>query len=102
PRRPPRPPPLPLHDVLPTFSPDATVADPVDQPEMRGAEAVRDIFATTHANVDSLELQITGPIRAVGRWAAVPLRAVTTASGGRLDRKSTRLNSRHVKISYAG
>ncbi|HLU41979.1 MAG TPA: nuclear transport factor 2 family protein [Microthrixaceae bacterium] len=72
-----------IDGLMALFSPDATVADPVDQPEMRGAEAVRDFFATTHANVDSLELQITGPIRAVGRWAAVPLRAVTTASGGR-------------------
>lgn len=72
-----------IDGLMALFSPDATVADPADQPEMRGAEAVRDFFATTHANVDSLELQITGPIRAVGRWAAVPLRAVTTASGGR-------------------
>lgn len=69
--------------LMELFSADAVVADPVDQPEMRGAAAVRDFFATTHANVDSLELLVTGPVRAVDRYAAVPLRAVTTAGGGR-------------------
>jgi steroid Delta-isomerase len=63
------------------FAPDAVVADPVDQPEMVGREAVRDFFAGTHQGVEGFELRITGPVRAVGSFAAVPLQAETTMGG---------------------
>lgn len=63
------------------FAPDAVVADPVDQPEMVGRDAVRDFFAGTHQGVEGFELRITGPIRAVGSFAAVPLQAETTMGG---------------------
>ncbi len=55
------------------FAEDAVLADPVDAPEHHGREAVRGFFATTHATLDSMELRATGPVRAVGSWAAVPL-----------------------------
>ncbi len=60
------------------FAENAVVADPVDQPAHVGRAAVREFFAGTHEFADSLELIVTGPIRAVGHFAAVPLRAVTS------------------------
>jgi len=66
------------------FAPDAVVADPVDQPAHHGRDSVRAFFAGTHEMVDAMELQVTGPIRAVDRFAAVPLRAVSTLGGAKL------------------
>ncbi len=63
------------------FAPDAVLADPVDAPEHHGRDAVRAFFATTHASLDSMELRATGPVRAVGQWAAVPLRARSHIAG---------------------
>ena len=56
----------------------ASGAQAVDAPEHVGREAVRAFFAGTHEMFDSMDLQATGAIRAVGNWAAVPLKAVTT------------------------
>lgn len=67
-----------IDGIVALFADDAVVADPVDQPEHVGTEAIRTFFAGTHQLADSLELLITGPIRAVDRFAAVPLQAVTT------------------------
>jgi len=64
--------------VAAVFATDAVVADPVDQPAHEGREAIRAFFAGTHEFVDSMDLRIAGPIRAVGQWAAVPLEAVST------------------------
>jgi steroid delta-isomerase len=69
--------------VVALFAPDAVVADPVDQPAHEGREAVRAFFAGTHAMIDGMDLAITGPIRAVDRFAAVPLRAVSSVGGQR-------------------
>lgn len=66
-----------IDGIVALFADDAVIADPVDQPPHVGAEAVRAFFAGTHEMADSLELTITGPIRAVDTFAAVPLRAVT-------------------------
>ncbi len=63
--------------VAALFATDAVVADPVDAPEHVGREAVRNFFAGTHQMCDSMELVATGAVRAVGNWAAVPLKAVT-------------------------
>ena len=65
------------------FAPDAVVADPVDKPPFEGRDAVREFFAGTHQMADSLELEVTGPIRAVDRFAAAPLRAITTVGESR-------------------
>lgn len=67
--------------VVALFAPDTVVADPVDKPEMVGRDAVRDFFGGTHAAAEEFELRITGPIRAVGNSAAVPLQARTTMGG---------------------
>ena len=64
--------------VAALFSEDAVVADPVDQPAHQGREAVRAFFAGTHEMLDAMDLHATGPVRAVGNWAAVPLEAITT------------------------
>lgn len=67
--------------VAALFAEDCVVADPVDAEPMRGRAAVHAFFAGTHQGAEQFELSITGPIRAVGSWAAVPLRAVTTIAG---------------------
>ena len=69
--------------IVALFAPDAVVADPVDKPEMRGHDAIREFFTGTHQMADSLELQITGAVRAVDRFAAVPMRAVTKVGDSR-------------------
>jgi steroid delta-isomerase len=60
------------------FAEDAVVADPVHQPAHHGRDAIRAFFASTHEIADSLHLSATGPVRAVDRFAAVPLRAVSS------------------------
>lgn len=60
------------------FAVDAVLVDPVDQPAHLGRDAVRAFFAGTHESIDGMELVATGPVRAVGEWAAVPLRARST------------------------
>jgi steroid Delta-isomerase len=64
--------------VVALFAADAVVHDPVDAPPHVGRDAVRAFFASSHEHLDGLDLAITGPIRAVDRFAAVPLRATTT------------------------
>ena len=70
--------------AAPAFPPHPVVADPVDRPAHEGRDAVRAFFAGTHEFVDVMELRITGPIRAVGSWAAVPLQAVSTIGDSRV------------------
>jgi steroid delta-isomerase len=67
--------------IVALFAPDCVVADPGDRPEMVGREAVREFFAGTHQMSEGFELKVTGPIRAVDRFAAVPLRAETSMGG---------------------
>ncbi|MDQ2677862.1 MAG: nuclear transport factor 2 family protein [Actinomycetota bacterium] len=67
-----------IDGIVAVFDPQAVVADPVDQPAFVGHDAIREFFTGTHQVAESLDLQITGPIRAVDHFAAVPLRAVTT------------------------
>jgi steroid delta-isomerase len=55
--------------IVALFAPDCVVADPVDRPEMVGRDAVREFFAGTHQVSEGFELMITGPIRAVDRFA---------------------------------
>lgn len=71
--------------VAALFAESAVVADPVDQPEMVGREAVRQFFAGTHQGTDEFELSVTGAIRAVDRFAAVPLKAITKMGDTRLE-----------------
>jgi steroid delta-isomerase len=73
-----------LDAIASLFAVDAVVADPVDQPAHQGRDAVRAFFAGTHEMVDAMDLRITGPVRAVGSWAAVPLQAVSTMGGAKV------------------
>ena len=66
-----------IDGIAALFAEDAVLADPVDQPTRVGRAVIREFFAGTHEGTQGFELSITGPIRAVGSWAAVPLRAVT-------------------------
>ncbi len=63
------------------FAVDAVLVDPVDQPAHVGRDAVRAFFAATHESIDGMELIATGPVRAVGQWAAVPLQARSRMGG---------------------
>ena len=74
-----------LDGIAALFAEDAVAADPVDQPEMVGRDTIRAFFAGTHESTDGFRLEVTGPIRAVDRFAAVPLRAVTTMAGTTLE-----------------
>jgi steroid delta-isomerase len=67
-----------LDAVVALFATDAVVADPVHEPVHVGSDAIRAFFEGTQQMSDSLDLQITGPVRAVDRFAAVPMRAVST------------------------
>lgn len=73
-----------VEGVVALFAQDAVVADPVHEPEHVGRDAVRAFFAGTHDMVDSIELSATGPMRAVDRWVAVPMRAVSTIGGSKV------------------
>ena len=70
--------------VVALFAPDAVVADPVHEPAHVGREAIHTFFSGTRDMVDSMVLKVTGPIRAVDRYAAVPLRALSDIGGSRV------------------
>lgn len=65
------------------FAENAVVTDPIDQPSHVGRSDIVEFFAMTHQIGDGLDLRITGPIRAVGNFGAVPLQAVTTVGDDR-------------------
>jgi len=54
------------------------VADPIHEPAPVGTDSIRAFFTGTHQLADSLDLQLTGPVRAVDRFVAFPMRAVST------------------------
>ena len=54
------------------------VADPIHEPAHVGTDAIRAFFTGTHQMADKLDLQLTGPVRAVDRYVAFPMRAVST------------------------
>ena len=64
--------------IVALFAPDAVVTDPVHEPPHLGRQAIHAFFTGTKDLADALDLQITGPIRAVDSFAAVPMRAVST------------------------
>ncbi|MFZ4669053.1 MAG: nuclear transport factor 2 family protein [Microthrixaceae bacterium] len=71
--------------VAALFADDAVLLDPVDAPAHHGRDAVRAFFAGTHEMLDSMELLVTGPVRAVGEWAAVPLQARSQLGGSVME-----------------
>jgi len=72
-----------IDGIIAVFAEDAVVADPVDKPAFVGHAAIREFFTGTHEFAESLELLVTGPIRAVDHFAAAPLRAVTSMGGSK-------------------
>ncbi len=73
-----------LDAIAALFAPDAVVADPVHEPAHVGRDAIRAFFGGTREILDELDLRITGPVRAVDRYVAVPLRAVSTLGGSKV------------------
>ena len=71
--------------IVALFADDAMAWDPVGSDPHVGAEGVRAFFAGTHAMVDSLTLQITGPIRCASQFAAFPMTATTVMGDTRLE-----------------
>src|SRR5690606_41985246 len=87
----PRPYPLPLHDALPIFP----VILEGDEQVLRPRKFTERECARLQGFPDDYRLDVvssTRQYRAIGNSICVPLGE---------DRKSTRLNSSHVKISYA-
>src|SRR3712207_9567100 len=73
---------LSLHDALPILTTQAVDTTPTVSERWRGGEVSGQSAETEQTRVH-------------------PAVAVTAAYGWRLDRKSTRLDSRHANISYA-
>src|SRR5690606_41575755 len=74
---------LSLHDALP-ISPNVRTSD----------EQLRQIYDKAVSGIDDIIRRLNGPL-------PVPVPVCVTLSVVRLDRKGTRLHSRHVKSSYA-
>jgi steroid delta-isomerase len=49
-----------------------------------GTDGLRAFFEGTHAMADSLELQLTGPVRVAAGWAAFPMQAISHIGGNGL------------------
>src|SRR5690606_40571130 len=94
--------PLSLHDALPIFLAPELVSKKTRSPRRRCATANEAVCLTSCSNrALSSELALSVDLRLSKRMCASDkdslARSITTR-----DRKSTRLNSSHVKISYAG
>src|SRR5690606_40757214 len=87
--------PVSLHDALPIFVADVDAAVPVDLHEAVEGNSVADRDAPSDpcANIDRVLKETIA--------ADADIRGVDDSRAGSEDRKSTRLNSSHVKISYA-
>src|SRR5690606_15895528 len=97
PRGAPGEPPIPV--AYPAGAPGDTAtsdAPPVDLPPVGGDEETRRSTMTSTSNTVRRGADTIG--RDIGRSARPMIRALSR--GRRADRKSTRLNSSHVKISY--
>src|SRR5690554_7332314 len=81
---------LSLHDALP-ISP---CASQVTRASNTGTDSSSDPCTTSSGRGASADAEATARISRSSR-------AHASSEGGKLDRKSTRLNSSHVRISYA-
>src|SRR5690606_41112763 len=84
--------PLALHDALPISS------------VQQGALVIGKVPAASRVRHGGRDLRVTGygsVAFGVARDQSGPVHVEVTGRDGRADRKSTRLNSSHVKISYA-
>src|SRR5690606_39616683 len=86
-----------LHDALP-ISPSWTAAPPTGTPPCKDLSGARAVLRSVRPRAALHPASAPRPHR--GSTLPSPLRS-GPAGGRRPDRKSTRLNSSHVKISYA-
>lgn len=69
-----------IDGIIACFAPGAIAEDPVGSGRHEGIDALRAFFEGTHQMAESLELNLTGPIRVAGNRAAFPM-TVTTHIG---------------------
>src|SRR5690606_39842096 len=97
PARSPQPPPLSLHVALPIWEQPS--------PPTRSPSSQRSPSSTRPFPQDDADSGSEGAFRRARRSARTrepePLEGTRRVARGKRDRKSTRLNSSHVKISYA-
>ena len=67
-----------IDGIVACFSADASAEDPIGSPAHVGTDALRAFFEGTHSLADKLVLEITGPIRTAGDFAAFPMQAIST------------------------
>lgn len=67
--------------IMDLFGEAPTVEDPVGQPEVVGAEAVRAFYASA---IPALRVELTGPIRVAGNECAMPMLAQIDSGQGTL------------------
>src|SRR5690606_39892818 len=82
--------PLSLHDALPIWEPGQPMRQPASHASRSGCAACMPSSESWTSRCTHASLRITAGGGAIGRGSLASL-----------DRKSTRLNSSHVKISYA-
>ena len=63
------------------FAPDAWVEDPVGTPRHEGHDAIATFFTQMRNMAESIELRLTGPVRAVAGECAFPMQARPTMGG---------------------
>jgi steroid delta-isomerase len=63
------------------FADGAWIEDPVGTPRHEGHEAIGAFFAQMSGMADSIELRVTGPVRAVAGECAFPMQARPTMGG---------------------
>jgi steroid delta-isomerase len=63
------------------FAPDAWVEDPVGSPRHEGHDAIAEFFTQMSTMADSIELQVTGPVRVAAGECAFPMQARPTMGG---------------------
>jgi len=66
-----------IDGVVACFAPDAVVEDPIGTQRHHGSDELRAFFSGTHELCDSMRLDLTGPVRVVGRNVAFPMMAVS-------------------------
>src|SRR5207253_10659428 len=90
---------LSLHDALPIYETAASFRDKekkLKDKYVKEEMEWRDKLGATVPEVDEEHIA-----EIVSSWTGVPVSRLVEEESARLDRKSTRLNSSHVAISYA-
>ncbi len=70
-----------LEALLTLFERDATIEDPVGSAVIRGIDAIRGFYATTHARNGTLSIERVGPVLQGGTELAAHVRAGLDRAG---------------------